>query len=137
MKLLLIATFAVISLEAQPAAKLETQNTSAPPQAKIQERPLTPLEISDSLLANKTVQLEQAKIQESQRKISEAQRKYAELVQKACISIAIAPDKWTTECGFTNGLGQDDQQLTDQNGRPVAARVWKLPPPAAPEAPKQ
>ena len=130
MKFILIAALAALSLQAQQQqeAKNDPPTTKPPEAQKLQDRPLTPLEISDSKLLKKTVDLEQARIAESKRLITDAQNAYADMVERACISIGVAADKWQTECGFSNGLGQDDKQLIDQSGRAVPAHVWKLPP---------
>lgn len=140
MKLILIAALAVFTLSAQQAPLESEAQPPTPPTphvaktpaapAKIQDRPLSQLEISDSQLLAKTVLLEQSKIADSQRKIAAAQQKYAELLQKSCSTVGV--EKWQSECGFSNGIGQNDEGLLDQNGRPVQAHVWKLPaPPAA------
>jgi TolA-binding protein len=149
MKLFLLAALAAVSLSAQTQTSqgsnspniqnvqgdVNTNAPAAPAPAKPQERPLTPLEMANSKLLDKTVRLEQARITESQRKITEAQKQYAQMVEEACGSIGIAAAKWQTECGFTNGINEDDKPILDQNGYPVAARVWKRPPPPAPVKP--
>ena len=128
--LALLSAFSLFSQQQQQTAKAgpATVNPSqAEPQAQSQDRPLTEIELTETLLAAKTVELEQKKIEESQRKIAEAQKKYGEIVNRACLSVGISADKIQHECGFTNGVGQNDQPIVGQDGRQIPAHVWKLP----------
>ena len=138
MKIILLAIIGgVLSLSAQQqpvAAKIDPALPKAPESVKVPDRPLTQLEVSETLLLAKTAELEGKKIEESQAKIKEAQQKYAEIFTRACLSVGIAADKIQSECGFTTGVGQDDKPLVGQDGHAVAAHVWKLPPQPSPPA---
>lgn len=119
MKLLLIAALAAaFSLSAE--------------EPKVQDRPLTDAEGLSTRLDNQKIQVKRKeyKLDDFEKDIQEAQTHFAQTVIDACKSIGIPIEKAQTDCGFSNGHDPaTDKILLGQDGKPIPAHVWKLPPP--------
>lgn len=128
MKLTIIAAIAVLSLQAQPAAKVETP-TPTKESAKPTELPFSETEVLKLRLAGQDIQRANKvhDIQGYQKEILEPQQISGSIIIKACEALGITPEKIQIECGVATGFDDNDKPIVDpQSGKPIVPRVYKI-----------
>lgn len=131
---LLAAFAAVLSAQASVAAKPE-----APPAKEAvapSERSLTEVEVLKFQNAVKDIVIlrEKFKIDDFQKQAATFSQIQQGIYRTACASIGIAPQDIEKTCGFDPAVDGNGVQVNGPDGKPQAARVWRIMPPA-PEPP--
>ncbi len=126
MKLLLMC--AALSATMYGQAAKAAPSTEAPQVST--ERPLTEAESLKLQLTQAKIQLLQKKydIEGYQKELAPISAEQMTVAKAACASVGVAEAKMQTECGLATGFDQDGKTMVGQDGKPVAPRVWKIPP---------